>query len=224
MTFSVIARCPNSGEFGVAAATAEPAVGKLLTHARAGAGAVATQAKLNPYLGIDGVRMLRAGLSADDVVETLRRQDPRAEARQFAAIDSDGRTAAWTGSECLDWAGSVDGDGFSAQGNRLVGPRVLKAVAAAMERTRGESLADRFLVALEDGVAAGGDLRGELSATIYIVATEDYPLWDIRVDHCDDPIAELKRLHAVFREELLPEIRRMPTRANPAGSPSEHQA
>ncbi|MCA1798911.1 MAG: DUF1028 domain-containing protein [Xanthomonadaceae bacterium] len=224
MTFSVIAKCPDSGEFGVAAATAEPAVGKLLTHARAGAGAVATQAKLNPYLGIDGVRMLRAGLSADDVVETLRKQDLRAESRQFAAIDADGNTAAWTGSECLPWAGSIDGDGYSTQGNRLVGPPVLEAVAAVMERTRGQSLPDRLLAALEAGVAAGGDREGEVSATIYIVATEDYPLWDIRVDHCDDPIAELKRLHAVFREELLPEIRKMPTRANPAGAPSEHTA
>lgn len=224
MTFSIIARCPDTGCFGLAAATAVPAVGKLLTHARGGVGAVATQARLNPYLGIDGIRLLQQGRGAREVRDILASQDPRAEARQFAVIGRDGRTATWTGRECIPWAGAQEHDGFSVQGNRLTGEDVLDRISQAFERSKGKPLDERLMEALEAGDSVGGDREGERSATIYIVEREEYPLWDIRVDAHPDPFSELRRLHDIFSRQLLPEIRRMPTRANPAGEAEEHDA
>lgn len=224
MTFSLIARCPQTGQFGVAAATALPAVGKLLTHAVAGVGAVATQARLNPYLGIDGLRLLQNGRSAREVQEILVSGDPCAGSRQFAVIDRAGDTAAWTGSQCIDWAGHREHDGFSVQGNRLAGQAVLDAAAEAFRSSVTKSLDERMMEALEAGDAAGGDTKGERSATIYVVDKEEYPLWDIRVDAHPHPFAELRRLHDIFARDLVPEILRMPTRSNPAGEVEESDA
>lgn len=224
MTFSVVAKCPRTGQFGVGAVTAMPAVGKLVSYAAAGTGALASQARLNPYLGIDGLALLRSGLAAPDVMRRLLGEDPRADLRQFALIDSLGRTAAWTGDGCPGWAGAEEHGGFTVQGNRLAGPEVLRATAAAFERESASALADRFLAALSAGVEVGGDTKGERSATIYVVDTEEYPLWDVRVDEHDHPIAELRRLHGIFRSELLPQIEKMPTRANPAGEFGEDTA
>ncbi len=224
MTFSIIARCPDSGQFGVAAATFIPAVGKLLTHAEGGVGAVATQARLNPYLGIDGLRLLGQGRPAEEVRDILAQGDPRAEARQFAVIDREGRVASWTGEECLPWAGALERPGLSLQGNRLAGPEVLTDMAGAFESSRGRPLSERLMEALEAGDRAGGDRKGERSATIYVVDREEYPLWDIRVDAHPDPFTELRRLRDIFAAELVPEICNMPTRANPAGREEEGMA
>ncbi|MGE8295494.1 MAG: DUF1028 domain-containing protein [Pseudomonas sp.] len=221
MTFSIIARCPHSGQFGVAAATAMPAVGKLLSHAAAGAGAVATQAQVNPYLGLDGLDMLRHGLSAQEALQRLRSSDPCMELRQCALIDARGDTVCWTGDKCIPWAGSLTGEQFSVQGNRLVGPQVLEAVAGAFRQAPERPLIERLIEALAAGDRCGGDRHGESSAVIYVVDQEEYPLWDIRVDHHLDPIAELRRLHDVFAREVLPEILAMPTRDNPAGKAAE---
>ncbi|WP_277372634.1 DUF1028 domain-containing protein [Pseudomonas sp. AA-38] len=221
MTFSLIARCPRSGQFGVAAATAMPAVGKLLSHAAAGVGAVATQAQVNPYLGLDGLQLLRQGLSAAEALARLHDTDPCMALRQCALIDARGDTVCWTGERCIPWAGSLSGEQFSVQGNRLVGPQVLDAVAEAFCREEQRPLIDRLIEALAAGDHCGGDRHGESSAVIYIVDQEQYPLWDIRVDHHRDPLAELRRLHAVFAREVLPEILAMPTRQNPAGKAAE---
>ncbi|WP_276487147.1 DUF1028 domain-containing protein [Ectopseudomonas mendocina] len=221
MTFSIIARCPHSGQFGVAAATAMPAVGKLLSHAAAGAGAVATQAQVNPYLGLDGLDMLRHGLSAQEALQRLRSSDPCMELRQCALIDARGDTVCWTGDKCIPWAGSLTGEQFSVQGNRLVGPQVLEAVAGAFRQAPERPLIERLIEALAAGDRCGGDRHGESSAVIYVVDQEAYPLWDIRVDHHLDPVAELRRLHDVFAREVLPEILAMPTRDNPAGKAAE---
>ena len=221
MTFSIVARCPRSGQFGVAAATAMPAVGKLLSHAAAGAGAVATQAQVNPYLGLDGLALLRQGLSAKEVLERLKDTDPCMELRQCALIDAQGDSLCWTGDKCLPWAGSLSGEQFSVQGNRLVGPQVLDAVAEAFRHAEKRPLIERLIEALAAGDRCGGDRHGESSAVIYVVDQEAYPLWDIRVDHNLDPVAELRRLHKVFAREVLPEILAMPTRDNPAGLAAE---
>lgn len=224
MTFSIIARCPLSGQFGVAAATAMPAVGKLLTHAEGGVGAIATQARLNPYIGIDGIALLRQGRPAAEVRNILAKRDPRSETRQFAVIDRDGKTATWTGEQCLAWAGAEQGESFSVQGNRLAGGQVVEAAAEVMKSGRDMPFDERLMEALEAGDRAGGDRKGERSATLYIVEREEYPLWDIRVDAHPDPFAELRRLHDIFARDLVPEIRNMPTRANPAGRIEEHDA
>jgi uncharacterized Ntn-hydrolase superfamily protein len=221
MTFSIVARCPRTGQFGIAAATAMPAVGKLLIHAAAGVGAVATQARINPYLGIDGLSLLRDGLTASEVIERLKGTDPCMPQRQVAVIDNQARTACWTGDRCLPWSGSISGDGFSVQGNRLAGDQVLEAVVDALNCTRFLPLIERLLEAIAAGDSLGGDRHGESSATLYVVDREQYPLWDIRVDHHPDPVAELRRLHAVFERQVLPEMLRMPTRENPAGSAGE---
>lgn len=204
--------------------TAVPAVGKLLAHAVARTGAVATQARVNPYLGIDGIGLLRQRLCADDVLATLKRADPRIESRQLAIIDAAGRTATFTGAECMGWAGSLEAEGFAVQGNRLAGRKVLEGAADAFTRHASLSLPERLIEALCAGDAAGGDRHEEESAAVYVVDLEDYPLWDIRVDQHETPLVELRRLHRVFNERLLPEIQRMPTRANPAGAADESDA
>ncbi len=201
-----------------------PAVGKLLTHASAGVGAIATQARLNPYIGIDGLRLLREGRSAQEVCQILRSQDPRAEARQLAVLDREGRTAAFTGAECLHSAGHLGRCDFSVQGNRLTGADVLQRAADAFMASRHLPLDERLMEALEAADSVGGDRHGEKSATIYVVDKEEYPLWDIRVDAHPQPFKELRRLHEIFAHELVPEIRRMPTRVNPAGEVEESAA
>lgn len=221
MTFSIVARCPRTGQFGVAAATAMPAVGKLLSHAAAGAGAVATQAQVNPYLGLDGLALLRQGHSAPAALKRLMDTDPCMELRQLALIDREGDSVCWTGDQCIPWAGSLSGDQFSVQGNRLAGPQVLDAVADALRLGEDRPLVERLIDALAAGDDRGGDRHGESSAVIYIVDREEYPLWDIRVDHHLDPVKELWRLHGVFAREVLPEILAMPTRENPAGKAAE---
>lgn len=230
MTFSIIAQCPRTQAFGIAAATGMPGVGKLLTHARARVGAVATQGQLNPYLGFDGLdALIRSALypaPIDSVLHKLMKHDADRESRQVAMIDAKGETAVWTGRECQTWAGSRSGPGYSIQGNLLAGSDVVEACEHYFMEAPEESLDDRLMRALEAGEAAGGDRRGTQSATIYIIEAEDYPLWDIRVDHHDEPLAELRRLHARFSEDLVPHIRRMPTRdarrfrpTGPADSP-----
>ncbi|TBU72557.1 DUF1028 domain-containing protein [Phytopseudomonas daroniae] len=221
MTFSIVARCPRTGQFGVAAATAMPAVGKLLSHAAARAGAVATQAQVNPYLGLDGLALLRQGHSAPAALKRLMDTDPCMELRQLALIDRHGDSVCWTGDQCIPWAGSLSGEQFSVQGNRLVGPQVLDAVADAFRHGEHRPLVERLIDALAAGDERGGDRHGESSAVIYIVDREEYPLWDIRVDHHLDPVAELWRLHGVFAREVLPEILAMPTREKPAGKAAE---
>jgi uncharacterized Ntn-hydrolase superfamily protein len=224
VTLSIIARCTRSGQFGVGAITAVPAVGKLLAHAAPRTGAIATQARTNPYLGLDGIALLRQRLSADDVLARLKHADPRIEARQVAVIDAAGRTASFTGAECTPYAGALAGDCFSVQGNRLASHQVLEAAAAAFQRHHDRPLPERILEALCAGDAAGGDRHEEESASIYVMDVEEYPLWDIRVDQHSEPLLELRRLYHVFRERLLPEILRMPTRANPAGQAEESEA
>lgn len=218
LTLSIIARCARSGQLGVAAATEMPAVGKLLSYALPDAGAVATQATVNPYLGIDGIRFLSEGAGAREALERVLATDPDADERQVAMIDRHGVTAVWTGPACPHWTGSQEGAGFSVQGNRLEGPHVLEAMARAFEELADKELVVRLSAALAAGIAVGGDRLGERSANVLVVDEEEYPLWDIRVDDHDDPMGELVRLERLFREELLPHIRKMPGRNRRGGS------
>ncbi|MCO6391146.1 DUF1028 domain-containing protein [Aliihoeflea aestuarii] len=217
MTFSLIARCARTGQFGIGAVTAMPAVGKLLTYAWPRKGAVATQALVNPYLGIDGLTLLREGKSAHEVLDILKGDDPEIENRQFAVMDGTGNGAVWTGSECIDWAGHAIFPDLTIQGNRLEGPQVIAAIRDAFDGHADLPLAGRLVEALAAGDASGGDRKDERSSTVYVVDSEEYPLWDVRVDEHDDPIAELRRVYAIFARDLYPHIKRMSTRANPMG-------
>ncbi len=214
VTFSIVARCRRTGQLGVAAATELPAVGKLLAYAAPGAGAVATQGTVNPYLGIDGVRMLAGGrAAAGEALREVLARDPAPGRRQLAMVDRAGRVAQWTGAGCGGWAGERRGDGFAAQGNLLAGPQVLQAAMGRMAAMGERPLVERLLAALEAGEAAGGDRRGTRSAAVLVVGTEEYPLWDARVDEHPRPLEELRRLLDVFRRDLVPLVGRMPRRA-----------
>lgn len=132
-------------------------------------------------------------------------------------VDATGRAACWTGPRTRGWSGHIIGDGHSAQGNRLVGPETLEAALDAFRSHPTRELAGRLLLALEAGEATGADVAGALSGTIYVVDTEEYPLWDVRVDHADDPAAMLRQLYEEFVEHFIPMVCKLPTRADPVG-------
>src|SRR5262249_22238769 len=131
MTWSIIARDTATGQFGVAVATRFFAVGARVPYVAAGHGAVATQAMVNPYYGIDGVHLLRQGQPPREIVDALTAADDGRERRQLHIIDATGRIAAHTGRQCVDWCGHIAGDGFSIAGNMLTGPAVLDETARA---------------------------------------------------------------------------------------------
>jgi uncharacterized Ntn-hydrolase superfamily protein len=217
MTFSIAARCPHTGQLGVGALTAMAGVGKLVAHVRPGVGAAATQATHNPFLAYDGLPLLAEGKAPRDVLEELIRQDPGREVRQAGMVDAQGRSHAFTGNRTPDWSGHRTGAGFAAQGNRLVGPETLDEVVRVFGEARDLDLAERLLLAIEAGEATGADRQGAQSATITVAGDQPYPLWDLRVDDAKDPAAELRRLFGVFREQMLPNIHKLPTRDDPMG-------
>lgn len=217
MTFSIVARCPRTDQIGVAACTATLGVGKLVCWANSNAGAIATQAFVNPYYGIDGVRLLGEGYSADQVLQQLLANDPSPHQRQVGIIDREGRTVAWEGSACLNWAGHLQGENFCCQGNRLTGAETLEAMGRAFTDHADKDLAERLLLALDAGEGEGGDRHGSRSANVYVFATEEYPLWDMRVDDAPNPVKEMHRLHKRFAENLVPYIKKLPTRRHRAG-------
>ena len=209
MTFSIVARDPETGMFGVAVSTAVPCVGAMVPHAKAGVGAIATQSYTNVRLGIDGLPMLEMGLSPEAALTALLAEDPGASQRQVAGIDSRGRVYAYSGDECVDWYGSHLGDNYSVQGNMLVGKETIEAMAEAFEASSG-FLPARLLQALEAGQAAGGDKRGRESAALLALpfGNEQWSKIDIRVDLHDDPVAELARIGSVLTERFREEIER----------------
>ncbi len=212
MTLSIAARCPRTGQFGVGAITHMVGIGTIITHARPGVGAVATQGEMNPYHAIDGLARMAAGDGVRASLEPLVYADEGRDTRQTAGVDATGATWAWTSEKLEDYKGARGGDAWTVQGNRLVGPQAVDAVAEAYLAHAGTPFAERLLFALEAGHAAGADHAGERSATLYVMADQEYPLWDIRVDHADDPVAELRRLHGVFLEEVVPIIEGLPGR------------
>lgn len=216
MTWSIVARDPATGAFGVAIATKFFAVGSLCPHAASGIGALSTQALVNPLWGRQGLALLAEGMPAPEVVARLVAEDEGRAHRQLHVVDAAGRTASHTGAACIGWCGAVAGDGFSVAGNMLEGESVVTATAAAYCRTEGP-FAARLLAALDAGEAEGGDWRGKQSAALLVYAGEDYPELDLRVDDAAEPLAELRRLWEVARRRHLPFKRFLPSRAAPAG-------
>lgn len=199
-TFSIVAWDPETKAFGVAVSTLPDAVGTLVPWARFGVGAVATQARVNAGFGPRGLKLLEEGRSADEALQELLRDDELKEQRQLAIVDAAGRVAAHTGSKCMDWAGHRPGKHFSVQGNILVSEKTVEAMKAAFEKEG--HFVERLMAALEAGRAAGGDKRGHHSAALLVVHS-DAERWygkgydrlvDLRVDHHDEPVAELRRL------------------------------
>jgi uncharacterized Ntn-hydrolase superfamily protein len=217
MTWSIIARDDATGQFGIAVATRFFAVGARVPHIAAGIGGIATQALSNPYYGIDGVKLLREGRTPRDIVETLTAADAGRESRQLHIMDADGRIASHTGSECVDWCGHTEGNGFSIAGNMLAGARVLDDTAKAYIANQKLPLAQRLIAAMRAGEAAGGDKRGKQSAALLIYGEEEWSYLDLRVDDHTDPLAELERLETVSRERWVHFRKYLPTRKNPSG-------
>lgn len=218
MTWSVVARDPATGETGIAVATRFFAVGALCPFVRPGAGAVATQALINPYHGIDGLELMGRGIPAAETLAALLARDDGREVRQVHLMDSAGRFAAHTGRNCVDWAGHLVFDEFSVAGNMLAGARVIEETARVFAATKGKPLAERFLDAFDAGEAAGGDKRGRQSAAIRIHRGEEYPALDIRVDDHETPLAELRRLNEKSKERYAIFRRFLATRADIAGT------
>ena len=198
MTFSIVARDPSNGRFGVAVATCHLAVGSTVPHIRSGVGAVATQAHTNPYLGICGLERLEQSADAEAVLASLLRDDAQRHRRQFHLIDVQGRTACWTGNDCGGWAGHRQGQAWSVAGNCLSGDRVLIAMQDAFLASDANwKLGRRLLAALQAGEAVGGDHRSEhsTSAALQVSGEAAFPLLDLRVDFQEDAVAELSQLY-----------------------------
>jgi uncharacterized Ntn-hydrolase superfamily protein len=217
MTWSIIARDELTGQFGIAVATRFFAVGARVPHIAAGFGAIATQALVNPYYGIDGVRLLREKREPRDIVATLIAADAGRESRQLHIMDVGGRIASHTGRDCVDWCGHIEGNGFSIAGNMLAGARVLDDTAKAYMTNDKLPFAQRLIAAMRSGEAAGGDKRGRQSAALLIYGEEDWSDLDLRVDDHADPLTELQRLETVSRERWVHFRKYLPSRKNPAG-------
>ena len=215
MTWSIIAR-DASGAFGVAIATRFFAVGALCPHAESGVGALSTQALINPYYGRHGLDLLRAGVTAAEVVKQLTAPDEGREQRQLHVIDVAGRIGQHTGASCVDWCGAIAGEGFSVAGNMLANENVIHETASAFRQST-KPFAERLITALEAGEAAGGDKRGKQSAALLIHSTEAYAELNLRVDDHADPLAELRRLYEKAHERFIPYLRCSPSKARPWG-------
>ena len=217
MTFSIIARDPETGHFGVAVSTAVPCVGAMVPHVKPGVGAIATQSFTNVRLGVDGLKLIELGLTSEAALISLLVQDEEASRRQVAGIDRDNTPFVYSGDGCVDWYGSREGEHYSVQGNMLVGEETISAMAEAFEGATG-FLGDRLIRALEAGQTAGGDKRGRESAALLVAPLRpDDPLSkvDIRVDQHEDPVAELRRIGDLLTEryrEVLAEARELQAR------------
>ncbi len=200
MTFSIVARDSQTGWLGLATSSKALAAGAVGECVKLGVGAIASQAFANPYLAIDGLRLLEDGLPAERVIERVIESDRGRDLRQIGIIDREGRASAYTGERCIPWAGHILGSGYVCLGNILAGEAVVKAMATAYERSAGERLYERLMLALEAGQEAGGDRRGKESAGIHVISEEEYPFCDLRVDDHPEPVAELRRIVDMFGE------------------------
>jgi uncharacterized Ntn-hydrolase superfamily protein len=212
-TFSIVALEPETKALGVAVQSRFLAVGAIVPWARAGVGAVATQAMANFNYGPRGLDLMSRGKTAEETLQALISSDDEREHRQLGVVDARGRVATFTGSECFEWAGGVAGEHYAAQGNILVGRETVEAMAETFETTTGD-LAGRLLAALDAGQTAGGDSRGKQSAALLVVKEgggyggNNDRLLDLRVDDHPEPIRELVRiraLHTLYFGETRPE-------------------
>src|SRR5512136_1136055 len=203
-TYSIVARDPATGELGVAVQSHWFSVGSGVSWAEAGVGAVATQSFVDPSYGPLGLALMRAGRAAPDALAGLLPADGGRDVRQVAMIDAQGRVAAHTGKKCIAEAGHRVGKDYSVQANLMASDRVWPAMAKAFEEAKGD-LADRMLAALDAAQAAGGDIRGQQSAALVVVAgTPSGRPWedrvfDLRVEDHPRPLEELRRLVGVAR-------------------------
>jgi uncharacterized Ntn-hydrolase superfamily protein len=200
-TYSIVARDHSSGELGVAVQSHWFSVGSVVTWARAGLGAVATQSVAEVAHGPNTLERMQEGLGAQDAIAAVLASDRQAAYRQLGAVDASGRAAAHTGEGCIPHAGDVVGEGFACQANMMAGETVPQAMAAAYAASQGD-LAERMLAALRGAESAGGDVRGRQSAALLVVPADGEPWrtrFEIRVEDHGDPLGELARLTRMAR-------------------------
>lgn len=212
-TFSIVARDPDTGELGIAVQSKFLAVGMAVPWAKAGAGAIATQAAANLDYGEVGLKLLEKGYTAQQTLEALLALDEGREERQVGIVDPQGNAVSFTGKNCFDWAGGATGENFACQGNILVSEATVQALKDTFLSTTG-TLARRLVKALDAAQHAGGDKRGRQSASLLVVKEKgSYGGYndryiDLRVDDHPDPIVELARLldlHEMYFHKTTPE-------------------
>jgi uncharacterized Ntn-hydrolase superfamily protein len=216
VTWSIVAHDPETGAFAVAVATCNFAVGASCPFVRAGVGAVSTQSMTNRYLGPAILDAMARGIAPAAAIEGALAGDDGAGLRQVHAVDRFGRSAAWTGGNCVTWCGSESAPNVGVAGNMLAGEAVVRETMAVMLAGQG-SFPDRMMAAMHAGQAAGGDKRGRQSAAMLLVTTEDFPDLNLRVDDHPEPFAELDRLLGLWRRDVAPGLAGRPSKANPAG-------
>jgi len=217
MTWSIVTLDPATGALAIAVATKNFAVGATVPHVRAGVGAVATQSIANRYLGPAVLDGMACGLAPDAAIAGAIASDAGRGLRQVHAVDRFGRTAAWTGENCVMWCGSASGQSVSVAGNMLANERVVSATLGAFEINSGLPLPERLIAAMLAGEDAGGDRRGRQSAAMVMTTTEDFPDLNIRVDDHTMPLPELQRLLGIWRRDREPGLQHAPRKADPAG-------
>ncbi|HZS31156.1 MAG TPA: DUF1028 domain-containing protein [Gaiellaceae bacterium] len=204
-TYSIAACDLEAKQWGVAVQSKFLAVGAVVPWAEPEVGAIATQAYANPSYGPNGLVLLRDGLSAQEVVDRLVGEDDGRDQRQLGVVDGNGGSASFTGSECNEWAGGRTGDGYAAQGNILVGAETVDALAVTFEANPQLPLVQRLIECLAAAQTAGGDRRGQQSASVLVVernggyAGLSDSLVDLRVDDHEKPIQELRRIYGLHR-------------------------
>lgn len=208
-TYSIVARDPESGDFGVAVQTHQMSVGRVVPWLLPGIGAVATQAHANISFGPLGLALLRENIPAPRVVEALAASDEHANRRQFAVVDAKGQAAAWTGQNCIAQAAHQTGEGYSVQANMMTYASVVPAMAAAFEAASGD-LAQRMLAALQAAQTEGGDIRGAQSAALKVVpgsasSSAWATIYDLHVDEHEYPVQELARLVRLRHSQITDE-------------------
>ena len=205
-TYSIVACDLDAGQWGVAVQSKFLAVGSVVPWAEPQVGAIATQSYANPRYGPDGLALLREGRSAEETIEALTEADGDRAQRQVGVVDGEGRAATFTGDECHDWAGGRTGHCYAAQGNILVSASTVDALAVTFESNAHLELAERLIECLAAAQAAGGDRRGQQSASLLVVEKDagyaklSDTVVDLRVDDHERPIAELRRLFALHHE------------------------
>ena len=205
-TYSIVACDLTSRQWGVAVQSKFLAVGSVVPWAEPHVGAIATQSYANPRYGPDGLTLLRAGRSAQEVIDALTAADADSAQRQVGIVDGDGGSATFTGDACHDWAGGRAGDGYAAQGNILVSEATVDTLAVTFESNGHLELGQRLIECLAAAQAAGGDRRGQQSASLLVVEKDagyaklSDVVVDLRVDDHERPIAELRRLFMLHQE------------------------
>src|SRR5438045_7265185 len=203
-TYSIAACDLDASQWGVATQSKFLAVGSVVPWAEPQVGAIATQAYANPRYGPQGLRLLREGLAAEEVVERLTTGDEGRDHRQLGVVDREGRSASFTGAECLEWAGGRTGSCYAAQGNILVSAETVDAIAETFESSTGP-LAERLLDCLDAAQAAGGDRRGQQSAALLVVEQDggygklSDTVVELRVEDNERPLEELRRIYGMHQ-------------------------